>query len=202
MKNAMKILLFGADAVEEGAERVGDATGEEQEGAAELHVLDELGEADENAPAVEEVADDFEGLEFVGVDGGENDADRGNEGNKTEEPPAECAADADERDWDVGAENEEEDVTMVEDAEDFLAGEAGRERVINAGDDVEDDHCRAEDGAGGAFGRGVGFDEHEDEGNDAKDCAEAVANGVPEFFSEGISWNSNRHANIIARNGD
>lgn len=165
-------------------------------------MLDELGEADEDAPTVEEVTDDFEGLEFVGVDGGEDDANCSDEGDETEEPPAERAADADEGDRDVGAENEEEDVTMVEDAEDLFAGEAGRERVINTGDNVEDDHRRAEDGAGGAFGGGVCLDEHEDEGDDTKDCAEAVANGVPEFFSEGVFWNTNRHANIIARNGD
>lgn len=147
-------------------------------------MLDELGEADEDAPTVEEVTDDFEGLEFVGVDGGEDDANCSDEGDETEEPPAERAADADEGDRDVGAENEEEDVTMVEDAEDLFAGEAGRERVINTGDNVEDDHRRAEDGAGGAFGGGVCLDEHEDEGDDAEDRAEAVANGVPEFFSE------------------
>lgn len=58
-------------------------------------MLDELGKADEDTPAVEEVTDDFESLEFVGVDGGEDNADRGNEGDEAEEPPAERAADAD-----------------------------------------------------------------------------------------------------------
>ena len=98
VENAVDVAAFGADAVENGADGVGEATEEEQEDADETHVLVELREADKNAPAVQEVANDFENLEAVDSDGREGDADDADESDEAETPPAERTADAEEGD--------------------------------------------------------------------------------------------------------
>lgn len=90
------------------------------------------------------MTNNFGGLKAVDVGGRESDADDGDEGDEAEEPPAECAADAEEGDWSVGAENEEENITMINDAEDFFASEATREGVIDTRDDIENNHGSAE----------------------------------------------------------
>lgn len=148
-------------------------------------------DANEDAPTVQKVTDNFGGLEAVGVDGGKGDTDDTNEGDEAKEPPAESAADAKESDWSVSAEDEEKDVAMVNDAEDFFAGEAAGEGVVDTGNDIEDDHGRAVDGDGDVFEGGVGFDDHEDGGDDGKNGGEAVADGVPELFGEGVFGNAN-----------
>lgn len=132
------------------------------------------------------MADDFGDLETVDGDGGESDADNANEGDETKKPPAESTADTKEGDWGIGAENEKKNVAMVDNAEDFFAGEATGEGVIDAGDNIENNHRGAVDGDGDVFEGGVGFDNHEDGSDDGKNGGEAVADGVPEFFGEGV----------------
>ena len=199
VEDAVDVAVFGADAVQNGAESVGETAEEEQQDAGKAHVLVEGFDADEDAPAVQKVADDFGDLEAVGVDGGEGDADDSDEGDEGEEPLAESTADAEEGDRGVGAEDEEEDVAMVDDAEDLFAGEAAGEGVVDARDDVEDDHGRAEDGDGDVFEGGVGFDDHENGCDDGKNGGEAVADGVPEFLGEGIFRDTDRHKDIITK---
>lgn len=150
-------------------------------------------DTDEDAPAVQKVTDDFGDLEAVGVDGGKGDTDDADEGYEAEEPPAERTADAEEGDRGVGAEDEEKDVAMVDDAEDFFAGEAAGEGVVDARDDIEDDHGRAIDGDGDIFKGGVGLNDHEDGSDDSKNGGEAMADRVPEFLGEGVFWDTNWH---------
>lgn len=191
VEDTVDVTAFGADAVENGADGVGEAAEEQEKNAGEAHVFVEWVDADEDAPAVQEVADDFGDLEAVGVDGGKGDTDDANEGDEAKEPPAESAADAEEGDRSVGAEDEEKDVTMVDDAEDFFAGEAAGEGVVNTRDDVKNNHGRAVDGDGDIFEGGVGFDNHEDGGDDGENGGEAVTDGIPELFGEGVFWNAN-----------
>lgn len=157
MKDKMKPFgMFEAEAIEDGPHRIAHATHKKEENAwVPADAFDERIEGNDDEPPHQDVVDDAEYLEFLKIDGIKDDANDSKNQARNEDgiaPSHAIRAKAHKRIGNVGAHDEDEDVVVVQDAEDAFK-RPFRKAVVKGATEIKDEEGDDEDGARGYLPR-------------------------------------------------
>ena len=191
VEHAVKPGPFGADAVEDGADRVGDATQKQEHEAGGADIPGGLAPEGEDGPAHADVADHGKHPVGVKIDGGEHGCQNGHGPLKAEEPPAQLGVDGtDGRQGHhrVGSADQEIDGAVINDLHHLFA-HARLQPVVDAGYAVQGNHAAAEYGGGhnavDILPQG-GEGHAQAKGRHAHGAAHDMGDGIHDFFPGGV----------------
>ena len=108
----------------------------------------------------------------------------------SEQHPSERTPDADQRNGDIGAEHQQEDIAVIDDSEHSFPFQPGREGVIDAGDRIKDDQRGTEQGDGGDPDRAVRPYGHQNQRGYAEHGSYPVGDRIEKFLAERIGGNT------------
>lgn len=189
MKHRMDIPSAGAQAVKNGAHGIHDAAQDHEPDARRPGGFQQLRNADEDRPAADQMADDLGHLVFVHADGSQRDAQGREGGGKPEQRPAQRSAHSQQGGGHIGTQHQRVDVAVIQHPQDFFALQVAGQGMIDAGNGVQKDHGRAENGHAGYRQRAMGAKEHQDEGINGSRRAQAVGNGVEQLLPQRVIGN-------------
>ena len=142
--------MLEAEAIEDGSHRIAHATHKKKENArVPADAFDERIEGNDDEPPHQDVIDNAEYLEFLKVDGIEDDANDPKNQARSEDgiaPSRAIRSKAHKSIGNVGAHDEDEDVVMVQDTEDAFE-RPFRKAVVKSASEIKDEERNDENDA-------------------------------------------------------
>lgn len=191
MEHAVKPGALGADAVENGADCVGDATQKQEQEAGGADIQGGDAPEGEDGPAHADVANHGEHPELPQVDGGEGAGDGGQNPLQRQEAPAQGGISGQEgadENGGVGAGDEGIDGAVVNDLHDLFPHPRVKP-VVHAGHGVKGDEGQTvnqhpQNGQGGGTGDGAHKPQHQRQHAEAAACD--VGDHIHQLLSPGV----------------
>ena len=138
MKDTVAVPFLCSDAVQHGTDGVHHTTQNQKQQTCTAHCAQQIRNPDQDRPAADQVTDNSGKLKAFQIHSSQNDAEDRKKADNAEKHPAKDSANTDQGNRNVSAENQQKDIAMINNAENLLSFQPGRECVIDTGDSIKD----------------------------------------------------------------